>query len=62
MKAIIETKNGFVNAEWRNENYYPETFCVDQLEAQVFTEKRADVLLDLLKNNNIEVKRAIYVK
>lgn len=62
MKTIIETKNGFVNAEWRNGSYYPETFCVDQAEAQVFTQKRAGLLLDLFKNNNIEVKRVIYVK
>lgn len=62
MKTIIETENGFVNAEWRNGREYPESICVDQFEAQAFTQKRADLLLDLLKNNNIEVKRAIWVK
>ena len=62
MKAIIETANGFVNAEWRNGSYYPETFCTDQPTAQAFSLGRADTLLQLLENNNIEVKRAIYVK
>lgn len=61
-RTIIETEKGFVKADFRNGRSYPESYWYSQTEAQSFTQNQADYLLNLLKGNEVNVVRAIYVK
>lgn len=63
MRAFIETeKRGFVNANFRRGQRLPETFWYDETTAQTFTLDQNETLLQLLENNCIEVRRAVYVR